>query len=79
MSTIESTVSMMELMPEDTQVKVLEFAQSLLAATQPDPFVPLTAEQILADLAKSREQAKRGECRPAEDVFREIGISHGFI
>ncbi|MCD8115732.1 MAG: hypothetical protein LUE21_01195 [Oscillospiraceae bacterium] len=79
MSTIESTVSMMELMPEDSQIKVMEFARSLLIASPPDPFVPLSAEQILADLAESRDQASRGEYISAEDVFKEIGISHGFI
>ncbi len=53
MSSIEATVSMLEVMPEDARIKVLEFTQGLFTSRKPaNPFVPLTEEQILSDLER---------------------------
>lgn len=56
MSTLEATVSMLEAMPEDARIKVLEFTQQLFTSRKPaNPFVPVSQEQVLSDLAESRQ------------------------
>ncbi len=80
MSTIDATISIMEGMSEDARKKVLEYAQGLFASKgKANPFVPLTREQILEDLAESRQQIADGKGEPAEAVMEEIGKKHGFI
>ncbi len=80
MSSIEATVSMLEVMPEDARIKVLEFTQGLFTSRKPaNPFVPLTEEQILSDLAESREQAENGQFRSAEDVFNDMEREYGIV
>ncbi len=44
-----------------------------------DPFAPLSAEQILADLSEARDQIAAGEGIPAEKALSEIGKVHGFF
>ncbi len=80
MSTIEATVSMMEEMPEEARIKVMEYAQRFFTSRRPaNPFVPLTTEQILADLDKSHRQIEAGQGIPADVAMEEIGRRHGFI
>ncbi len=80
MSTIEATVSIMEGMSEDARDKVLEFARSLFAAKKTKtPFVPLSEDQILEELAESRQQIANGEGIPAEVAMERMGKMHGFI
>jgi len=62
MSTLDATVSMLEAMPEDARIKVLEFTQQLFTSRKPaNPFVPISQEQVLSDLAESRRQIADGE------------------
>lgn len=50
MSTLDETVSMLEAMPEDARIKVMEFTQKLFTSRKPaNPFVPASQEQILSD------------------------------
>jgi len=57
MSPLDATVSMLEAMPEDARIKVLEFTQQLFTSRKPaNPFVPISQEQLLSDLAESRRQ-----------------------
>ncbi len=80
MSTIEATVSMLENMTEDARIRVLEFTKNLyISPEQENPFVPLTEEQILADLAESRQQIEGGHVRPMEDVLDELEHKYGFV
>ena len=49
MSTLDATVSMLEAMPEDARIKVMEFTQKLFTSRKPaNPFVPVSQEQILS-------------------------------
>ena len=80
MSTIEATVSMMEAMPEEARIKVLNYAQSLFTSPKPaNPFHPLTEEKVLYDLAISRQQRSSGEGRNIRDAIMEMRHEHGFI
>lgn len=56
MSTLDATVSMLEAMPEDARIKVMEFTQKLFTSKKSvSPFVPVNQERILSDLAESRQ------------------------
>ena len=83
MSTIEATVatvSMLENMPADEQEQVFLFTQNLFhTKRQQNPFVPLTKEQILADLDRSEEQFENGQFMDASEAIEKIGKKHGFI
>ena len=80
MSTLDATVSMLEAMPEDARIKVMEFTQSLFTSRKPaNPFVPVNQEQILSDLAESRQQISDGKGIDMEDALNRIGKHHGFI
>jgi len=80
MSTLEATVSMLESMPEEAREKVFQFTQTLFTSQRPaNPFVPLTAGDVLNDLRISREQADHGEGVHMKDALMEMGKQHGFI
>lgn len=80
MSTLDATVSMLEAMPEDARIKVLEFTQQLFTSPKPaNPFVPVTQEQIISDLAESRQQISTGHGINMEEALNRMGKQHGFI
>lgn len=80
MSTLDATVSMLEAMPEDARIKVMEFTQRLFTSQQPaNPFLPVSQEQILSDLVESRQQISDGEGFDMEDALNKMGKQHGFI
>ena len=43
-----------------------------------NPFVPVGQEQILSDLAESRQQISDGKGLDMEDALKRIGKQHGF-
>ena len=80
MSSIESTVSMLEVMPEEARLLVLEYTQSLFNAKKPaNPYTRKTEQQILDDLAESRRQIEDGQGLDMKAALKEMGADHGFI
>ena len=80
MSTLDATVSMLEAMPEDARIKVMEFTQRLFTSSKPaNPFVPVSQEHILSDLAESRQQISDGTGLDMKDALKKMGKQHGFI
>ncbi len=80
MSTLDATISMLEAMPEDARIKVMEFTQKLFTSRKPaNPFVPVSQEQIFSDLAESRQQISDGKGLDMEDALNRMGKQHGFI
>lgn len=80
MSTLDTTVSMLEAMPEDARIKVMEFTQKLFTSQKSaNPFVPAGQEQIFSDLAESRRQISDGKGLDMEDALKRMGTQHGFI
>ncbi len=80
MSTLDATVSMLEAMPEDARIKVLEFTRQLFTSRKPaNPFVRVGQEQIFSDLAESRQQIAAGQELNMEDALNRMGKQHGFI
>lgn len=80
MSTLDATVSMLEAMPEDARIKVLEFTRQLFTSRKPaNPFVLAGQEQIFSDLAESSQQIATGQGLNMEDALNKMGKQHGFI
>lgn len=80
MSTLDATVSMLETMPEDARIKVLEFTRQLFTSRKPaNPFVPVGQEQIFSDLAESCQQIAARQRLNMEDALNKMGKQHGFI
>ena len=80
MSTIDATLSMLEVMPEDARKKVYEFTHQLFTAKKPaNPFTPVNTTQVLSDLEESRRQIADGNRIDMEQALAEIGKRHGFV
>lgn len=78
--TIEETVEMMELMPEEARRKVWLYARNLFSARRPaNPYLPLSEAQILKDISTSREEMRNGDAENAEDAIQEMRGKYGFI
>lgn len=74
MSTLDATISMLEAMPEDARIKVMEFTRKLFTSRKPaNPFVPVSQEQSLSDLAESRQQISDGKGLDMEDALKRMG------
>lgn len=80
MSSMEATISMLETMPEEARLKVLEYTRKLFTSERPaNPHTQLTSAQILGDLEESRNQIARGEGLDMEDALKDLGKRHGFV
>ncbi len=67
MTTLETTVSMLEMLPEDDLLRIQNFAKCLLMSQKDDtPFKVLTKEQILEQLDESANQFNNNEYDDAE-------------
>ena len=67
MTTLETTVSMLEMLPEDNLLRIQNFAKCLLMSQKDDtPFKILTKEQILEQLDESANQFNNNEYDDAE-------------
>ena len=80
MSSIEATISMLEVMPEDARLLVMEYTQSLFNARKPEsPYTMKSESQILNDLAESRKEIEEGMGLDMQDALKQMGADHGFI
>ena len=78
MSTLDATISMLEAMPEDARIQVMEFTQQLFTSRKAaHPFTPLNQEQIFSDLDESRRQISDGKGLDMEDALKRMGKQHG--
>ena len=58
----------------------MQFTQKLFTSRKPaNPFVPVSQEQILSDLAESRQQISDSKGLDMEDILKRMGKQHGFI
>ncbi len=80
MSSIEATVSMLEVMPEEARVKVLEFTQELFSAEgSANPFVPKGLDDIMQDIAEAETDLQAGRVYPMSQVLDEIEADYGLV
>ncbi len=80
MSSIEAIDAMLEVMPEESRLKVKDYTQGLLESNETEnPFGKVSAEQILSDLDESQKQIERGEARPMEEALNDLEKKYGFV
>ncbi|MBO6308052.1 MAG: hypothetical protein J6I76_11550 [Oribacterium sp.] len=80
MNILEATIAMLESMPDEDISKVYKYTRKLFEEIKPEnPFGPLTKEQVLTDLAISREEFEQGKSLDAREAIMEMRRSHGFI
>lgn len=75
MSTLEATVSMLEMLPESELATVRRFiVQNII---KNNPFQKLTEEKLLEDLETSRAQYEAGQYSDMGEAIQEIGERYG--
>ena len=75
MSTLEATVSMLEMLPESELATVRRFiVQNII---KNNPFQKLTEEKLLEDLETSRAQQEAGQYSDMGEAIQEIGERYG--
>jgi EAL domain-containing protein (putative c-di-GMP-specific phosphodiesterase class I) len=78
MSTIEATISMMEVLPEDDLVQIRNFTTTLYEKRKVNNlFVPLTEEKLMDDLKTSREQIEQGKSLNMKTALEQLGAKYG--
>lgn len=80
MSTLENTVSMMQVLPEADLVEIQAFTKKLfqrhgdgIADEAVGRFLkPMSREDFLRDVAVAEQEIVDGKCSSAEEVFDEL-------
>ena len=76
MSTLESTISMLRVLPEaDVQV-IFDITKNLFEK-HPSPFEPVDKASVLRDIDLSTEQFARGEAREVQNVISDMRLKYG--
>lgn len=76
MSTLEATISMMKQLPERDLLKIQAFVR-LFFPDSSNPFVPLTEEEIYAQLERSRKHAEEGKLKEGRRVAENVRAKYG--
>ena len=80
MSTIDATVSILKIMPENERLKVYLYAKSLYSAEDSAAGLgPVGRSDILSDLEESRQQIADGNSVSITEILHDIGKRHGYI
>ena len=80
MSTLEATVSMLEAMPEEARILVLQYTQKLFSSPRPaNPFIPMSENDILSVLAESRQEIEGGKGINMDTALDTLGKKYGFV
>jgi hypothetical protein len=78
MSTLEATISMMEVLPEDDLIQIRNFTTTLYEKRKNNnPFVALTEKKLSSDLETSRAQIEQGKCQDMRTALEQLGIKYG--
>ena len=78
MSTLESTISILEVLPEADLLEVQQFAKKLFMLRRDKyQFPPKSREEIYKDLEISRQQAAEGKCQEMGQALAEIREKYG--
>ena len=76
MSTLESTISMLRVLPEAEVQVIFDITRNLLEK-HASAFAPVTRESVLRDIDLSTDQFARGEAREARDVITDLRSKYG--
>ncbi len=78
MTMLESTISMIKVMPEADLAEIQNFARKLLKRRDEGcPFPLKSREDIYKDLEVSRRQIQNGEYQEAGDFIAEVRKEYG--
>lgn len=78
MTMLESTISMIKVMPEADLAEIQNFAKKLLQRRNADsPFLLKSREDIYKDLEVSRQQIQNGEYQEAREFIAEVRKEYG--
>lgn len=67
----DSVISILELLPEESQKKVLSFSIALLKE-EDSPFRPKTEEELYEKIDRSMRHLKEGKYRNSEEVEKDL-------
>ena len=73
----DSAVSILEVLTEDDQRKVLDFSLGLLEDDEDNPFKPKSEEELFERIDHSIEQANLGMLLDADEVLDEVMVELG--
>lgn len=76
MNTLDATISMLRALPE-SDIKIIHDITYFIYTKRHNPSKPITKEQILNDLAISREQIANGEYQDLDKAIDEIETKYG--
>ena len=78
MSILESTISILEVLPEADLLEVQQFAKRLfMLRSDKRPFPLKSREEIYKDLEISRQQVAEGKCQEMGHTLTEIREKYG--
>ncbi|MCQ2558053.1 MAG: hypothetical protein MJ135_02930 [Oscillospiraceae bacterium] len=78
MSTLEATVSMLEVLSEADLLRIQTFAKCLfMSQGHENPFQPLTKGQIIAQLDESAKEYAHGQFKDADAFADEMMEKYG--
>lgn len=78
MTMLESTISMIKIMPESDLAEIQNFARKLIQMRNAGcPFPLKSREDIYQDLEISRQQIKNGEYQEAGEFIAEVRKEYG--
>ena len=76
MSTLESTISMLRVLPEAEVQVIFDITRAMLEK-RPSPFATVSKESVIKDIDLSTEQFARGEAREAREVISDLRAKYG--
>ena len=76
MSTLGATVSMMKTLPEEDLLAIHSIVQRFMIKEK-NPYKPLSKEETLEKLARSRKHASEGKVVEPREAVREIKGKYG--
>lgn len=77
MSTLESTIAMLEALPESDLIKIQDDIKRLFEQRSGSPFPLLSREDILRDLETSEQQFADGDYQEAGEFLAKLRQDYG--
>ena len=74
MSILESTISMLRVLPE-SEVQI--FITRAMLEKRPSPFAAVSRESVIRDIDLSTEQFARGKACEARKVISDLKVKYG--
>ena len=76
MSTLESTISMLRVLPESEVQSFFDITRAMLEK-RPSPFEAVSRESVIRDIDLSTEQFARGKACEVRKVISDLKVKYG--